>query len=540
MTQKCEVCGEATDAIELRKRKFVCPVCGWHNKVGAYARIEMVADKGSFSEFDEELKQIRYFDTEEYVNKVLSAREKTGLVDACVTGTARVNKEKIVISVCDTSFLMGSMGYLVGEKITRAVEYATHNALPVFIFCCSGGARMQEGIISLMQMEKTSAAMRRHDKAGLFSCTILTNPTLGGVSASFAFLGDIVLAEPGALVGFAGPRVIEQTIGKKLPLGFQTSEFQEKHGMIDGIIERKNLRKVMHYFVVANKVRQGYANFSFKRPLNYSEISLFKKEKVSDLEPWERVKLQRSIRRKSAVDYVKNIFDVFVELKGDRLYGDDQALVCGIAMLNRQPVTVIIGNRGVLPEEIIGCNYGMPMPEGYRKANRLMKQAEKFNRPIICFVNTPGGYCGVEAEERGQSVAIARNLFDMSSLEVPILSIITGEAGSGGALATAVANQVWMLENATYSIISPEGYASIVWKDSFRAEEAANDMNITAEKLKKLQVIDKVIPEYDGEEESIIKTSSYLRVEIEQFLLEMSEKDRNTIVGERYRRFRRY
>lgn len=540
MTIECKNCGFLLEKDVLKKNKYICPTCTAYSRIGARDRISMIADKGSFKELFTDMNVSNPLKTDGYEKKIREVQAKSGMDEAVIVGTAKVLYETVMLAVCDTSFLMGSMGRVVGEKITRAVEFATKNRLPVFIFCCSGGARMQEGIISLMQMEKTAAAIKKHDEAGLLCSTILTNPTTGGVTASFAMLGDVIMAEPGALIGFAGPRVIEQTLGQKLPIGFQSSEFQESHGMIDGIVERKRLRKMIQFLVITNRANKGYSNFNKENKNIFKGLSLLKFEHKSSLPPWERVKLQRSTSRKSALDYVQNIFDVFVELKGDRYYGNDEALIGGIAMLNGQPVTVIAENRGKDPSEMIRCNFGMPLPEGFRKALRLMKQAEKFNRPIISFINTPGAYCGIEAEERGQSTAIAQNLFEMSGLTVPILSIITGEAGSGGALATAVANQVWMLENATYSIISPEGYASILWKDASKAEEAAKNMHITAEELKKLEIVEKIIPEFKDDVNSIFKTSEYLRGEIIRFLSEMSTKSRDQIVQERYERFRKY
>lgn len=540
MSLECTICGACVEKEILIRNRYICPGCHAYFRIGARERIALIADKASFCELFADVKGNNPLGAKGYDQKIKQTQEKTGLSEAVITGTAKVMREKVMLAVCDTSFLMGSMGFVVGEKITNAIERATEERIPMFIFCCSGGARMQEGIISLMQMEKTAAALKKHDKAGLFSCTVLTNPTTGGVTASFAMLGDVILAEPGALIGFAGPRVIEQTMGQKLPIGFQSAKFQENHGMIDGIVERKKLRRVMHFLIITNKCHSGYADFNYKNKNLFKGLSLFKFERGSSLPPWERVKLQRSMSRRSALDYVRNIFDVFVELKGDRLFGNDEALVCGIAMINRQAVTVLAENRGENAEEMVRCNFGMPLPEGYRKALRLMKQAEKFNRPIISFVNTPGAHCGMEAEERGQGMAIARNLYEMSEIQVPILSIITGEAGSGGALATAVANQVWMLENATYSIISLEGYASIVWKDASRAEEAAKDMCITAEELKKIGIIEKIIPEYKDEKDGIIKTSDYLKAEIMQFLIDMSKKTKEEIVKERYERFRKF
>ncbi|MBE5960085.1 MAG: acetyl-CoA carboxylase carboxyltransferase subunit alpha [Lachnospiraceae bacterium] len=220
---------------------------------------------------------------------------------------------------------------------------------------------------------------------------------------------------------------------------------------------------------------------------------------MEELSSWERVKIARGSERPTTFDYVGKIFDRFLELHGDRACKDDGALVGGIATINGVYVTVIGQQKGRNMKQNMKRNFGMPNPEGYRKALRLMKQAEKFHRPIICFIDTPGAFCGIEAEERGQGEAIAKNLYEMSSLKVPILSIVIGEGGSGGALALAVANEVWMLENSTYSILSPEGFASILWKDSKRCDEAASIMKITASDLLDMGIIDQVIKEQPEE-----------------------------------------
>ena len=226
-------------------------------------------------------------------------------------------------------------------------------------------------------------------------------------------------------------------------------------------------------------------------------------------------------------------------MHGDRLFGDDRAIVAGLATLSGKPVVVVGQQKGRNTKESIKRNFGMPKPEGYRKALRIMKLAEKFNRPIICFVDTPGAYCGIEAEERGQGESIAKNLFEMSSLKVPVLAIMIGEGGSGGALALAVANEVWMLENATYSILSPEGFAAILWKDSKRAPEAAKVMKIIAEDLKNLNIIDKIIPEKqnptDEDKYQLIKE---LKQDIIEFIDKNKDKSKEEIVNERYSRFR--
>ena len=542
---ECPFCGRELDKDKVIKRKYVCYECGYYFRVRTNNRIKMVADRGSFEQWFEDLVESNPLSFEGYEEKLKATREKTGLTEAVTVGKCRIYGEEAVIGVCDSRFLMGSMGHVVGERITAAVERATKLRLPVFIFCCSGGARMQEGIISLMQMAKTTAAIKKHSDAGLFYCTILTDPTTGGVTASFATVGDVIMAEPGALIGFAGPRVIKQTIGQDLPEGFQRAEFQVEKGFADGIVKREDLRKTIYYLIVANRPKEGV--FRVRRQSEedkrfmYTEILKELTWKSRSLTAWEKVKAVRQAIRPSAKDYMDYIFDFFVEAKGDRAYGDDQAIMGGIAMLNGQPITVIADMKGNTIEECQKRNFGMPLPEGYRKALRLMKQAEKFGRPIVSFVNTAGAYCGIEAEERGQGEAIARNLLEMSALKVPVLCIVIGEGGSGGALATAVGNEVWMMENATYSILSPEGFASILWKDASAAPKASEVMNITSQDLNRLGVVEKIIPEFGGANPNTVEAiGEYMRDEIVKFLNACEGKDWESFAEERYNRFRKY
>lgn len=403
---------------------------------------------------------------------------------------------------------------------------------------------MQEGIISLMQMAKTSAALKRHSDAGLLYVPVLTDPTTGGVTASFAMLGDIILAEPGALIGFAGPRVIEQTIGEKIPEGFQRAEFQLEHGFVDAVVERKDLKMTLFQILKLHHKTTGYANFD---PLHsddcYQPTELMRERaaKSQPLSAWEKVKAARQVDRCASVDYMDAIFDGFIELHGDRQFRDDPAIVGGIAYLDGQPVTVIGIHKGKDLKDCAKHNYGMPSPEGYRKALRLMKQAEKFNRPVITFVNTSGAFPGKEAEERGQGEAIARNLYEMSGLKIPVLCLMIGEGGSGGALALAVGNEVWMMENATYSILSPEGFASILWKDGKRAKEASEVMKITAQDLKALNVVEEIIPEYGMADEAACESiSRYMKGHMKKFLEKQNGKTGEQLAAERYARFRAF
>ncbi len=242
---QCPKCKKSIYRADLKSHLGVCPQCGYYYPLSARARISLVVDKGSFNEFDTNMTSSNPLDFPGYEEKLTAYREKTGQNEAVITGEAEIEGQKTIIAIMDSSFMMGSMGSVVGEKITRAIEYATQNHLPIIIFTASGGARMQEGIFSLMQMAKTSAALAKHDDNGLLYISILTDPTTGGVTASFATLGDIILAEPGALIGFAGPRVIEQTINQKLPEGFQRSEFLLEHGQIDSIVERTELKATL-------------------------------------------------------------------------------------------------------------------------------------------------------------------------------------------------------------------------------------------------------------------------------------------------------
>ena len=542
MWRKCNKCGAPIYSEDVKAGHYICPKCGGYFRIHARRRIEMLADAGSFEEWDAGLPVSNPLGISGYPKKLSELREKTGLDEAVITGRMSMGGHETVVGVMDGRFIMGSMGRNVGEKIARAAERATALGLPLILFCCSGGARMQEGIVSLMQMAKTAAALKRHSEAGLLFISVLTDPTTGGVTASFAMLGDVILAEPGSLIGFAGPRVIEQTIGQKLPEGFQRAEFLVEHGFVDAILPREESRQTLTRLLAfhermdrgeeqkaedwpeAGPDRQGFAE-----PAGGEET----------ISAWERVKRSRKQGRLTGLDYIQGIFTDFTELHGDRAFGDDRAVVGGIAYFHGRPVTVIDQQKGRNTRENIERNFSMPSPEGYRKALRLMKEAEKFGRPVFCFVDTPGAFCGMEAEERGQGEAIARNLFELSALKVPVLSVVIGEGGSGGALALAVADRVWMLENAVYSVLSPEGFASILWKDSKRADEAAKVMRITAGDLKALGIVERVIPEpVPAGKKSAGEICERLAEGFEEFLARYGALSGEELAAHRYERFR--
>ena len=551
LLRKCNKCGGAIITEDVKNGYYICPKCGGYFRVHAYHRVEMIADEGTFEEWDQGLTTRNPLNYKGYEEKLEGLKEKTGLEEAVVTGKISINGTETAVGVCDGRFLMASMGEVVGEKIARMVERATQEKLPVILFACSGGARMQEGIVSLMQMAKTSAALKRHSDAGLLYISVLTDPTTGGVTASFAMLGDVILAEPKALIGFAGPRVIEQTIGQKLPKGFQRSEFLLEHGFIDAIVERPQLKETLsqilklHEKEDASNPEKMKSNLAENKSQDMNEIGKMKTDEDLPLHnhlagAWDRVLLSRMNDRPVGSDYIQALFTDFVEFHGDRYYGDDKAIIGGVARFHGIPVTVIAQAKGTNTKENIERNFGMPSPEGYRKALRLMKQAEKFQRPVICFVDTPGAFCGLEAEERGQGEAIARNLYEMSSLKVPVLSMIIGEGGSGGALAMAVADEVWMLENSIYSILSPEGFASILWKDSTKAKEAAEVMRLTAEDLYHMGIVEKVFPEPTHfTVQNLKQMTQMLAREMERFLRDYGDLTQEELSAHRYNRFRK-
>ena len=533
LLKKCNMCKAPIYTDEVIANNYICPKCKGYFKMNAFKRIESIVEEGTFEAWDEGLATKNPLNYKGYVEKVQALQEKTGLDEAVITGSAYIGENKVALGVCDSRFMMASMGSVVGEKITRMVECATEEKMPVIIFACSGGARMQEGIVSLMQMAKTSAALKRHSDAGLLYISVLTDPTTGGVTASFAMLGDIILAEPNALIGFAGPRVIEQTIGQKLPKGFQRSEFLLEHGFIDSIVPREQMKDTLKNILDMHRIKGAFSQ--------QTESSYMKESASLERIAWERVQISRQKDRPVGAEYIEQLVDDFVEFHGDRYFSDDKAIMGGIGFYKGMPVTVIAQCKGKGTKENILRNFGMPSPDGYRKALRLMKQAEKFHRPVLCFVDTPGAFCGLEAEERGQGEAIARNLFEMSGIKTPIFSLVIGEGGSGGALAMAVADEVWMLSNSVYSILSPEGYASILWKDSSRAKEAAEVMKMTAADLYEIQVIDGIIEEpEDFTEKNMDIVLDQLAQVIDAFLMKSEGMSEDEIVESRYHRFRSF
>lgn len=541
---KCPICNGVMFREDFEKAHSVCSLCGHHYRLDSRARLAQIADPDSFSEWDAGMLSLNPIQFEGYAEKLQQLQDQTGIEDAVLTGQATINGQACGLAIMDGRFMMGSMGSVVGEKITRLFERATALRLPVITFAVSGGARMQEGIISLMQMAKTSAAVGRFQAEGLLYISVMTDPTTGGVTASFASLGDIIISEPGTLIGFAGRRVIEGTIAQALPEGFQRAEFLLEHGFLDLIVPRNSLKEtlsellVLHGPPVEKDIRAAaekqVASQALQSGVQAAETS------VRHRSGSECLDMIRQKNRPVIGDYLPILFDDLLELHGDRQFKDDTAIWGGLGRLGGQPVTIIGHRKGRTIEENTRANFGMPHPEGYRKALRLMNQAEKFGRPVICFIDTSGAYCGIGAEERGQGEAIARNLREIFHLTVPVIAIVMGEGGSGGALAIGVCDELAMLSNAIYSVISPRGFASLLWKDPTREREAADVLQITAEDLKRLGICDYIVEEPpEGAHTNLSMTATAIREYLLAAVARQQVKSGARRMDDRYEKFRR-
>lgn len=548
---KCKACGTTMHRSDYAANANVCLECGHHGRMSVSERIDLLTDSGSFKESFADIESadpLNFNDGKPYTETLARAKSKTGYKEAILTGIAEMNGIPVALAVMNFEFLGGSMGSVVGEKFTRMVETAIEKKLPFIALSSSGGARMHEGILSLMQMAKTSIALDKLSEAKLPYFSILTDPTYGGVSASFATLGDLIIAEPKARIGFAGRRVIEETVREKLPADFQTAEYLLEHGQIDLIIHRTQMKDKlaqllrMHGFFPADFKVPSAIKFEaaeeetiempkkeialdFEKPLLkiQEEIDyLSKKVKTdedqklladlnkqsdevaktiySNLAPIDITKIARHPNRPNVENYLDMLCgpDNWIELHGDRAGTDDGAILTAIARIEGMQFIAIGTRKGRSIKENQKCNFGMPQPEGYRKAKRFFEHANKFGLPVVTFIDTPGAYPGLNAEANGQSIAIAENLKSLASLRVPVLSVVTGEGGSGGALAIGVSNKVLMLENSIYSVISPEGCAAILWRTRDKAPEAAAALKVTAKDLKELGVIDEIISEPMG------------------------------------------
>ncbi|MFQ5879154.1 MAG: carboxyl transferase domain-containing protein [Dehalococcoidia bacterium] len=528
----CLNCGADLTASPAFQRYRVCHQCRYHYSLPARQRIQVLADAESFREVGRFLASqdpLHFTERARYRAQVQEAQRHTGLREAAVAGTCRILGREVVLVVLDFGFLGGTMGSVVGEKVTQGFELAARRKLPLVTVVSSSGARLQEGILALMQAAKTVAAARRLHNARLPHICIMANPTTGGVYASFANLADFIIAEPGALVGFAPKRVVEEATGTPLPEAAHTAEWQLARGMIDQVVERSRQREVLS--VVADLLSWRYRLTVAGRVRR----QLYEAPTAS---AWQTVQLARHEQRPTALDYIGRIASSFVELRGDRYYGDDPAVVCGLAALEGEAVMIVAQQRPRQADDPRQLGVWL-RPEGFRKARRAMLLAAKFRLPVIALIDTPGSYPGLDAEERGIGHAVAGCISTMADLPTPIVAAIIGEGGSEGALAFGVADRVLMLENAIYSVVSPEEAAALLYRDESKADEVASALKITAHDCRQLGVADAVVPEPSGGAHSDHdEAARLLKSVLLRELTEVQAQSLRKLLSARYRKFR--
>ncbi|MFJ6194586.1 acetyl-CoA carboxylase carboxyl transferase subunit alpha [Micromonospora sp. NPDC092111] len=545
---RCPGCASLLYRKRLRRNLDVCPECGTHSRLTAPERLRQLVDPDSFTALPggvAEVDPIGFVDTLPYPHRLSAARTGSGLDEAVLCGTGRIGGHRLALAVMDFRFLGGSLGCVVGELVTRTAERALADGTPLLVVTASGGARIPEGTLSLMQLATVSQAVAGLREAGLLTVSVVTDPTYGGVAASFATNTDLVLAESGARMGFAGPRVIRQVTGRHLPEGFQTAEFLLRHGQVDMVVPRRALRGRLAALLAAaagGRARLARTRVARREPVRAGPRPAAGPEPAAlAADPWDTVRAARHPGRPTTLDYLDGAFDGFVELHGDRLGADCPAVVGGLARLDGRPVMVVGHQKGHTTAELVARNFGMASPAGHRKALRLVRLAARLGLPVVTLVDTPGADPGVGAEEQGQAAAIAENILAFSVLPTPVVAVVTGEGGSGGALALAVADRVLMLRQAVYSVISPEGCAAFLWPDSASAPRAARALRLTAPDLCRLGVADEIVDEPSGGAQADPPAQALLlRRALVANLTPLLDVPPVTLVRRRRARFRRF
>ncbi len=495
---KCEACDKLVYYKDYKDNHYICPRCGRAFIMNPKQRFDLLFDDRTWEKIplptmpDDPLK---FVDRIPYTERLTEARADTGFNDAVTTADGTIGGIPTTICILNGEFMMGSMGRVAGECIVASAEHAIKTRRPMIMVACSGGARMQENILSLMQMARTTVAVNKLHDAGIPYIVLLTDPTYGGVTASFAMLGDINIAEAGARIGFAGRRVIEQNIREKLPSNFQTADYLYEHGMVDMVVPRSELKaRLEKILAVLTKQPRSAHEIVATTPTDSNK----KLRGMGENDAYDKVLLARNENRPHFLDYINGIVTDWTYLAGDRLFGEDAAMCGGIGFWNGFPAVIIGQEKGRTIETRQLHRFGMPNPEGYRKAQRLMRLGERFGLPVISLFDTAGAFAGSAAEERGQSAAVATSIQTGLEIKTPYIAVNVGEGGSGGAIAIGTGDRVLMLENAIYSVIAPESCASILWKDNKYKATAAAAMKLTADDMMQMRVIDKVIPEPAG------------------------------------------
>ena len=529
----CIVCDFDLRAEEVYQDFRVCPRCRFHYSMSAKERIASLTDPNSFNEIGGSLislDPLSFTSTGAYSSSIFQDQRRTGLTEAVLTGTASIDGALVMLIVLDFGFMGGTMGCAVGEKVTLALERAAKRGLPAVAIVTSGGARIQEGVLSLMQMAKTTAAANRLNEAGLPFITVLANPATGQAYGSFANLADIILAEPGAIVGFSSLRVIERASGRPLPSGSHTAESHMEHGMLDAVVQRTEMRAIIG--VLLDLLGTGFR----------LENGHGRNRKIPSIDPtqaWDSVQMARHHSRPRSSDYLPRIFSEFIELHGDRAYGEDRTVISGLGRIAGQTVALVAQQRVSDQPDSETVHQSPTAPEGFRKAQRTMNLARKFSLPVITFVDTSGPDLSEAAEQRGLGNTIANTMSMMAGLPVPTISVVIGQAGSGGALALGVADRALMLEHSIYTAVSPEEAAEVMYQDPSKAEEVASSMRLTAPDCLDLGIIDRIVPEpRNGAHADPDEAARMLRRVLVVELAGLQSKSEKRRARERYAKYR--
>lgn len=533
----CLSCGVNISKSTKYRRLRVCPTCGYHYTISARRRIAAIADEGSFKETSkwiQSLDPLEFSPRISYRVRLLQDQSRTGLSEAAVTGTCLIGGTPVVIIVLDSSFLGGSMGVVVGEKVTLALELAARKKLPCVALVTSGGARIQEGVLSLMQMAKTTLAARALRDKGQAFIVSLSNPSTGQVLGSFASMGDIIFAEPGSHIGFSPLGDLREIEGKRAYTE-HTAEAYLERGHVDAIIGRDHLK---HELASVLDLISPEFKLTSSRRITLESVP------VRPREAWEMVKLARHPDRPRAKFYIDNVFANFFELHGDRVYTDDNSVIIGLARLGGQSVMIIAQQKSRITEtsdnENTAPRLGDITPGGFRKARRGVILAETFKIPVVTIVDSPGPKLGIDMEQRGLASAIARMIDQMGRVKTPTLSILIGEGGSEAALAFGLADRVLMLENAIYTTIDPERGAQSEMSDSTKASDIARALKLTSVDSIDMDIVDEIVPEPElGAHGSPDEAARLLKRSLMREMSALTSKNTKTLVRRRQKKFRK-
>ena len=529
---RCLFCEEPISDSPSYLTYRVCPFCRFHYTVTARQRIELLADKGTFKEsykYISSMDPISFSRRSRYKNLFTQDQTRTGLTEAAVTGVCAIGDTEAMLIVLDFGFMGGTMGSVVGEKISMAFENAARRGIPAVAVVSGGGVRIQEGVLSLMQMAKTvTAANRLRDEEVPF-VVVLANPSTGQAYASFANLADVILAEPGSLIGLSPLRTLREVSKMPLPLDAHTAEAHVGHGLLDNVVDRENLRpRIASLLEILTAHKHGKSNHK----------NLIKSEPIEcdAVEPWEAVTAARNSERPQAIAYFRSMMDPFIELRGDRLNSDDRSIVAGLGFMDGQPMAVIGQQRRPLVE---GERYHV-FPDGLRKAQRVIDLASRFKLPLVTLIDTQGADPGLEAEEQGIGNAIAKTLSSMLTVPTPMVSVVIGEGGSEGALALSLSDRILIQQYAVYSPMSVNHTLGAAHHDYRLDREAAEALMLTAHDCLELGIADEIVPEPEGGAHvDPREAASVLQTAILTNLVQLAKMSQGKLLKKRYHKFRR-